>query len=311
MPALDMTNPDECVEVMTGAALPRGTDTVIKVEDITIENETAHLATDYLVKKRQNIHPMGSDQETGASLAPPGTLLGATELAIAASVGHTKLKVHKHPNILLVTTGDEVIPPDHTPEPYQIRRSHYYAIQASIESQQLGKVTNVHVPDTKEDLKQALESGLKNYDVVLLTGGISMGKFDYVAPVMQTLVGDPCFHGVAQRPGKPFAFWNGKTPVFALPGNPVSVMACLARYVLPNLRQMRGESWKPQSLALKNDIVWNAPFTGLVACRINENQIHPTPPRNSGDYTALAGCDGICELPSTTRTGTLLPFYPW
>ncbi|MFK7909880.1 MAG: molybdopterin molybdotransferase MoeA [Akkermansiaceae bacterium] len=330
--AMEITDSNTCVEVMTGACLPRGTDAVIKVEDIKIQNGTAHLASDYVVEKYQHIHPLGSDQETGSVLVSEGTLLGATELAIAASVGHTKLKVYKSPSILLITTGDEVIPPDETPEPYQIRRSHYHAIRASIESHQLGNVTNVHVPDTKEDLKIALESGIKIYDVILLTGGISMGKFDYVAPVMQSLVGDPCFHGVAQRPGKPFAFWTWRRPplstpradddavpagedckwaIFALPGNPVSVMACIARYILPVLRKMRGENWQPPSHSLTNDTIWNAPFPGLVACSVSENQLHATPPRNSGDYTALAGCHGICELPTTKRAGSLVPYYPW
>ncbi len=325
MPALEMANPNVCIEVMTGAALPHGTDTVIKIEDIKIKNGTAHLAAGSIAEKRQHVHPMGSDQETGAALVSAGSPLGATELAIAASVGHTNIKVYQRPEILLITTGDEVIPPDDTPEPYQIRRSHYPAIRASIESHQLGKVTNAHVPDTEEDLKNTLELNMDKYDVILLTGGISMGKFDYVAPVMKSLIGDPCFHGIAQRPGKPFAFWstavgraapntpqqNGKRAIFALPGNPVSVMACLARYILPALRIMRGEIWNPQSLSLANDIIWNAPFPGLVACRVSGNQIHPTPPRNSGDYTALAGCHGICEIDSTTRSGTNLKFYPW
>ena len=219
--------------------------------------------------------------------------------------------ISRPPKILLITTGDEVIPPDQSPLPHQIRRSHAPAIRSSIESQQLGQLTNKHVPDTAEDLKSTLEEALENYDVILLTGGISMGKFDYVAPVMKSLVGDPLFHGVAQRPGKPFAFWTGQSPIFALPGNPVSVMACLARYVLPALRQIRNESWKPQQYSLAHDTIWNAPFPGLVACQIFNNQIHPSPPRNSGDYTALAGSHGICELNSTSRSGTLARFYPW
>ena len=88
-------------------------------------------------------------------------------------------------------------------------------------------------------------------------------------------------------------------------------MACLARYVLPALRQMRGESWQPQHYSLAHDTIWNAPFPGLLASQLNNNQLHPSPPRNSGDYTALAGSQGIFELPTTSRSGTLAPFYPW
>lgn len=357
MPALELTDPATCIEVMTGAPLPRGADTVVMVEDISTRDGTAHLRPDAVVSKNQHIHPLGSDKKSGAPLVPSGSLLGAPELAIAASVGRTQLLVHPLPRILLVTTGDEVIPPDETPEPYQIRRSHYHAIRAGIESHRLGVVRTVHVPDDPEALEHAIRSGIGNHDAILLTGGISKGKFDHVAPVLRELAGEPLFHGVAQRPGKPFAFWLAETgrdshdapqhenkraraddddeggeeckraraddgaptcrgeeckrAIFALPGNPVSVMACLARYVLPALRQMRGEPWKPGTLPLARDLVWNAPFPGLVACRISQNQIHPQPPRNSGDYTALAGSHGICEIASTTRAGTLLKFYPW
>ena len=318
MPEIELANPETCLEVMTGACLPYGTDTVIKIEDIKIENNAAHLSNASSIKKGQHIHTLGSDQKTGTTLIPSSTILKAPELAIAASVGYKQCLVYQQPKILLITTGDEVIPLKQTPEPYQIRRSHSYAIRASITSNQLGTVDHIHTPDSEAALKSAIESGLKNHDVILITGGISKGKYDYVAPVMQSLVGKPHFHGVAQRPGKPFAFWTTTTAstqcqraIFALPGNPVSVMACLARYILPALRHMRGEKWQPLSYPLGPETPWHAPFQGLVASQISNNQMHPNPPRNSGDYTALAGSQGICELPHNTTPGTPLNFYPW
>ena len=311
MPPLTLTDPQQCIEVMTGAILPHGCDCVIKIEDIRVESQTAQLSPSCSASSGQHIHAQGSDKQQADALVNSSSLLAPPELAIAASVGQTELTVIREPKILLITTGDEVIPPAETPLPHQIRRSHASAICSSITSQQLGKVENVHVPDTANALESSLKSALKEYDVILLTGGISMGKYDYVAPVMDTLVGAPLFHGIAQRPGKPFAFWSGETPVFALPGNPVSVMACLARYLLPSLRKMRGEQWAPTSYPLAQDVTWNAPFPGLVASHLSKNQLHATPPRNSGDYSALAGSQGICELPSTSPSGTKLHFYPW
>ena len=310
-PAMQLADPTQCLEVMTGAVVPEGADCVIKIEDLEIKNNIAHLPPSYSAVCGQHIHPTGSDQHQGTALVPPSQVLGPAEIAIAASVGQTQLTVVQQARILLITTGDEVIPPNETPLQHQIRRSHASAIDPSITSQQLGKIKNVHVPDTPEALTNCLKSALGKYDTILLTGGISMGKYDYVAPVMDSLVGAPLFHGIAQRPGKPFAFWSGETPVFALPGNPVSVMACLARYILPALRKMRRENWHPQSYALVQDTTWNAPFPGLVASSISEGQLHATPPRNSGDYSALAGTQGICELPSTSPSGTKLHFYPW
>jgi len=309
--ALTLENPKDCLEVMTGAVLPENVDCVIKIEDVQLENNTAHLSASCPARAGQHIHPLGSDQDEGSLLVPLGNIISAPEAAIAASVGHTSLLVSSLPKILLITTGDEVIPPEDTPLPHQIRRSHAPAITMSIETQKLGLVETIHVPDTREALEEAVSMGLNNKDLILLTGGISMGKFDYVAPVLESLVGAPLFHGIAQRPGKPFAFWAEKKPIFALPGNPVSVMACIARYVLPALRKMRNEVWKPQPFPLAHETIWNAPFPGLVASHIFNNQIHTAPPRNSGDYTALAGAQGICEIPSTSPSGTILHFYPW
>lgn len=310
-PSITLADPQQCLEVMTGAVVPESTDCVIKVEELRIENQTAHLSPSCKANRGQHIHPMGSDQHPGATLVSPEIVLGAAEMAIAASVGQTQLTVVREPHILLITTGDEVIPPDKTPLQHQIRRSHASAISASITSNRLGKVANIHVPDTAEALTNSLQPALEKYDIILLTGGISMGKYDYVAPAMQSLVGAPLFHGIAQRPGKPFAFWSGETPVFALPGNPVSVMACLARYLIPALRKMRREPWSPIPYALAQGVTWNAPFPGLVASHITAGKLHATPPRNSGDYSALAGAQGICELPTTSPSGTHLHFYPW
>lgn len=311
-PASELINPNNCLEIMTGAVVPAGANCVIKIEDVRIENEIAHLSPAATASLRQHIHPMGSDQAEGSTLVSAHTTLGPAEIAIAASVGQTQLTVARIPKILLITTGDEVIPPAETPLEHQIRRSHATAICSSISSHQLGNVENIHVPDTTEALESCLKSAIGEYDIVLLTGGISMGKYDYVEPVMSALVGAPIFHGIAQRPGKPFAFWSGEsTPVFALPGNPASVMACLARYTLPALRKMRGEVWRPNVHPLADDITWNAPFPGLLASRLTKNEVHAKPPRNSGDYTALAGSQGICELPSTSPAGTPVPFYPW
>lgn len=311
MSPLTLTDDQQCLEVMTGAALPHGCDCVIKVEDTHCESNIIHLSPTYSANKGQHIHPEGSDKQAGEVLVSSGSLLTPSDLAIAASVGQTELSVIRIPKILLITTGDEVIPPNETPLPHQIRRSHSTAISSSIHNHKLGEVENIHVPDTPEALEKCIKNGLKNYDIILLTGGISMGKFDYVAPVLQSLAGAPLFHGIAQRPGKPFAFWPGETPVLALPGNPASVMACLARYILPALRRMRGEHWLPTFFPLAYDVTWNAPFPGLLSSQITENKAHTNPPRNSGDYTALAGAQGICELPSTSEAGTNVHFYPW
>lgn len=304
-----------CLEVMTGAVLPQGADCVIKIEDIQIEDNIAKLLPHANAVAGQHVHPMGSDCKTDETVLSTGSLLGPAELAIAASYGATELTVSRIPSILLITTGDEVIDPADTPLPHQIRRSHPTAIIGAIASRQLGNVTHNHLPDNREALDASLKENMTKYDVVLITGGISMGKFDYVAPVLKDLIGDPVFHGIRQRPGKPFAFWSGTAPekegvkVFCLPGNPVSVMACLARYILPALRQMRNESWQPQQLPLVKHFEWHAKFPGLLASKVIDGKLLLSPPKNSGDYTALAGCTGVTQDPQ--ELSKTVSFYPW
>ena len=140
-----------------------------------------------------------------------------------------------------------------------------------------------------------------------------MGKFDWVAPLLQKLLGSPIFHGVAQRPGKPFAFWKSPSEklIFALPGNPVSVMATMQRYVLPTLRKMTGNQETTKHLPLAEEFNWELPLTGILPYNSNNGKMTIHPPRNSGDYISLHGTEGFTEIPpnSILKAGLDLPLY--
>ena len=301
------------IEVMTGAPLPTDADAVIPVEQIDLQENYALPHEGLEVNDFQHIHKQGSDCKTGDTLIKAGTQLGANELAIAASVGATEIEVTRLPRIHLITTGDEVVPPSETPTDFQIRRSHPSAITALIQAQQLGIVTHEHIKDDPEAIECALDTALNksDNDILILTGGISMGKFDWVAPLLEKLLGDPAFHGVAQRPGKPFAFWNKEQSpkVFALPGNPVSVMATMHHYVLPSLRSMLGIQQANKTLPLAEDFNWDLPLTGILPYKENNGKMTIHPPRNSGDYISLHGTDGFTCVPphATLTTGETLP----
>lgn len=314
------------IEVMTGATLPTDANAIIPVEKYDITDSFALPHDDIEVDDYHHIHKQATDGKAGDTLLKKGTTLTANELAIAASVGATELEVYRLPNIHLITTGDEVIAPSLTPTDYQIRRSHPTAIRALIESQQLGIISNEHLPDDPNLIETKLKETLANPDIdtLILTGGISMGKFDWVAPLLKKLLGDPEFHGVAQRPGKPFAFWSGENSplgtsdsqckplnIFALPGNPVSVMATMHRYVLPSLRKMLGKTETTNTLPLAEDFTWNLPLTGILPYKSNNGKITIHPPRNSGDYISLQGTDGFTEIPpnSKLKAGENLPLF--
>jgi molybdopterin molybdotransferase len=317
-PALTLENADSCIEVMTGCVLPHGCDCIIPIEHIDLSENTASLHSDASPQAKQHIHSAGSDTAAGEILLSSGQVLNAAELAIAASCGATHLKISALPRILIITTGDELVAPEATPLPHQIRRSHATALEALITGMKLGTVDNIHIADDALALKETITEALPAHDILILTGGISKGKYDYVAPVLTELLGSPHFHGIAQRPGKPMAFWkNSNSPlVFAHPGNPVSVMACAARYLIPSLVEiLSGRSPNPQQLPATGSFHCPSHFTGLVPCRINNGRIQLVPPSNSGNFLALAGTDGIAQLPGNLTGKELLneqsSFYPW
>ena len=317
-PALTLENADSCIEVMTGSVLPHGCDCIIPIEQIDLSDNTASLHSDASPQAQQHIHSAGSDTAAGEILLSSGQVLNAAELAIAASCGATHLKVSALPRILIITTGDELVAPEVTPLPHQIRRSHATALEALITGMKLGKVDNIHIADDPLALKDTITEALPAHDILIFTGGISKGKYDYVAPVLTELLGSPHFHGIAQRPGKPMAFWkNSNSPlVFAHPGNPVSVMACAARYLIPSLVEiLSGRSPTPQQIPATGSFHCPSHFTGLVPCRINNGRIQLVPPSNSGNFLALAATDGIAQLPGELTGKELLnepaSFYPW
>jgi len=288
------------IEVMTGAPLPTDANAVIPVEKIDIVDGYALPHDDLVVDDLQFIHQQGTDGKQGDIVLPKGTVLGAAELATAASVGADQLEVYRLPKIHLLTTGDEVVEPHEAPTDYQIRRSHPAAIKALINSNQLGIITDEHLPDDPEVIEQAIKKALTENQVLILTGGISMGKFDWVAPLLEKLLGESAFHGVAQKPGKPFAYWKPSAttpPIFALPGNPVSVMATMHRYVLPALRQITKQQ-SNRSLPLAHAFQWKSPLPGILPYKETSGKITIHPPKNSGDYMALIGCDGFVEVSS-------------
>ena len=316
-PALEKLMPNTCFEVMTGAVLPIDCDCVVPVEEISITGDSVILTPDADVTSGKFIHPTAFDTMEDKELISPNARLGATELAIAASVGHTQLKVSKLPRILIITSGDEVIPPEQAPKDYQIRRSHPILLKTMIESSSLGSCKLLHLSDEKDQTQQAIQQSLTGYDFLIFTGGISKGKFDFIAPTLTELVGEATVHGVRQKPGKPFGFWNATSSspnIFALPGNPFSVFATAVRYLLPALRQHLGLAELSLTLPLAVDFNWTAPISGFAAISINEKgEALPQPTKNSGNYLSLTAATGVIEINqanSTHNKGSHLRFFP-
>ncbi|MDB5061262.1 MAG: molybdopterin molybdenumtransferase MoeA, partial [Mucilaginibacter sp.] len=197
---------DECIEIMTGAALSPTIDTIIRYEDLEILKGQAKLLISD-IKKGQNIHLKGKDKTKGDIIAAKNQLVTPAIISLAASVGKAELSVKKLPRVMIISSGDELVDVADTPTDYQIRRSNNYTIKAVLKQHSLN-ADMLHIPDDVEITRQQIQNCLQNYDVILLSGGISMGKFDYIPQALEDLQVQKLFHKVEQRPGKPF--WFGR-----------------------------------------------------------------------------------------------------
>jgi molybdopterin molybdotransferase len=294
---------DECIEIMTGCALPATTDTVIRYEDLVLEDGLANVLENN-IKKGQNIHYKGKDRKEGDTVAKAGEIVTPALINIAASVGANKLSVKKLPKVVVISTGDELIEVQEIPTPYQIRQSNNYTIKAVLNEHCI-EADLLHIPDDMAITKLKLEKCLKEYDAVILSGGISMGKFDYVPKVLAELAVEQLFHKVKQKPGKPFWFGEAQNGVFvfAFPGNPVSMFMCLHRYFIPWLRASLGLEAKHYYAVLDADFTFAPSLQYFLQVRLSINdtaQLIATPVEGngSGDFANLLASNAFIELPA-------------
>jgi molybdopterin molybdotransferase len=321
-PPLRLEAPADCIEVMTGAVLPTGCDTVVPVEQVRIEGGRASIAAGYEPAAWLHVHRRAADARAGDVLLEAGVRLGAPEIAIAASAGRPQLAIARLPRIAVISTGDELVEPGRPVLAHQVRRSNTHGLAAALRLAGFAPETDRHLPDRKDVLAQSLAREIEGHDVLVLSGGVSAGRLDLVPETLEALGVRKVFHGVSQRPGRPL--WFGTRPpaktVFALPGNPVSVLVCLARYVVPALAAMSG--LRPafrQPVVLSQDYPFPAPLSCFlpVALRYDaegRTLAEPRPTGGSGDFISLAGTDGFVELPrgpALHPAGLSVPFHRW
>jgi molybdopterin molybdotransferase len=289
-----------CIEIMTGAVLPEGADTVVRYEDVTIKDGKATINAP--VQKGQSIHKKGIDAVAGEILLKPGTLISAAEIALLASVGKKEVKVYNVGPIAIVSTGDEVVPIESTPAIYQIRRSNAIAISSALSELKI-QSSIFHLPDDPEVLEHELSAILKDHNIVILSGGVSKGKFDYIPSILEKLGIKKQFHQVKQRPGKPFWFGRSETKtVFALPGNPVSTFLCFHRYIQPWIASGLGIRSRNTKAILATDYTFKPDLTYFLQVKIDSSTgsllATPDAGEGSGDFANLRNVDGFIELPS-------------
>lgn len=294
-----------CVAIYTGAELPTGSDAVVMIEDVRVEGERMLLRG--RVRSGQNVCHRGQDLRVGQSVLEPGRRLRPADLAVLASVGRDPVAVWRRPRVGILTTGDELVPPSARPGPGQIRESNTLEL-AALALRAGAQVENLGVArDERAQLARRLAEALARCDALVTTGGVSVGKYDYVHATLTELGVREVFHRIAMKPGKPLWFgMHGAKPVFALPGNPVSCFVGFELFVAPALARMsnalgaapptRHGRWTGPELAAN-------PREQYLPCTTREaadgvEELVPVRWNGSADVVGLARADALAVAPA-------------
>jgi molybdopterin molybdotransferase len=314
-----LQNREHCIEIMTGAIMPRQADTVIRYEDVVIEDGVATFILEEL-NQGKNVHRKGEDGLEKDKLVSAGVKISPAEIGIAATIGKTHLKVAKIPEAVIISTGDELVDVGETPLAYQIRKSNSHQLKATLENWGI-KADLAHLVDEEAVILIKMKELLSKYKIVVMSGGVSKGKFDYIPEALEKLGVKKLFHRVKQRPGKPF--WFGVSPegtrVFALPGNPVSTFMCAHRYINSWLKESLGQSQDLPYAILTEDYTFKPDLTYYLQVKLSyqpDGRIlaYPQTGNGSGDHANLSTADAFLEIPAGRelfKAGEVFPYLKY
>jgi molybdopterin molybdotransferase len=315
-----LSDPSQCLEVMTGAIMPSGVDTVIPYEKTETTGGIAKITVED-IRAQQNVHSQGFDRKQGEVIFPAGRTLSAAEIGVCATVGKSQIKVSRLPKAIVISSGDELVDIDETPLAHQIRRSNVLNLQTVLEHYQ-AEVITAHLSDDFDMIVGQLRSYVEEYDLIILSGGVSKGKFDYLPKALEEVGVQKHFHKVKQRPGKPFWFgtYGDKAVVFAFPGNPVSSFMCMQQYFRPWLDKSLMLEPKALSKAkLASDVHFKPDLTYFLEVRLttsDEGDLLAVPVKGngSGDLANLVDADAFVILPrgrDSFHEGEAFPFITY
>ncbi len=302
------------IEIMTGAPLPEGADAVVMLEHVEAADGRIRLSEGHKLRPGSHIVPSGSEARRGDPLVPTGTRLAATHIAALAAVGASQVRVFARPRVAILATGDELVEIDSTPQPHQIRNSNSYSLAAQValaggEPQRLGIAR-----DNLDDLRALLDRAQQSCDLLLLSGGVSAGKYDLVEQALAERGATFHFTGVRIQPGKPTVFGElpplnsneAPLPFFGLPGNPVSTMVTFLLFAAPMLRALAGEA-SPSPRFAQATLPEPEPATDItrflpahLAATWDRATVTRIPWQGSGDLAATARSNCFVVLPPDT-----------
>ncbi|TGN08503.1 molybdopterin molybdotransferase MoeA [Leptospira ilyithenensis] len=313
---------EEAIRIMTGAPVPIGLDVVIKIEDslLSEEDNNGKRVSFSLesVRPWQNIAKKGEDLHEGDTVLLPGHTLGTSEISMLASLGKSFVSVAVLPKVQIISTGNEILSIDQTPLDWQIRDSNSYTISSILSKYKIIPESVKNIPDEETLLTEAIAKGLES-DILILSGGVSMGSLDLVPSILQKLGVGLVFHKVQIKPGKPIWFGKrGNTIVFGMPGNPFSVQTCSRIFLEPFLRASMGQKQNPvMRLPISGTRNKKGSFTEFFPVRLDtkdKTYLSTVPFNGSGDIRAGLFSDGLAVHPSDSvqiREGDWVEFLPW
>ena len=318
---LDVT-PGTCVRIMTGANIPQGADTVVMVKKADDLGDRIRFSSK--ASSGENIIHKAEDARRGELLLAQGALLGPLRMGVCAAVGKGKVIVYRRPRIALICTGEELRDTDAAVEPHELRNSNGPTLYAALTTMGFPVVGQKIVRDSLDELVAQLAIFSALADVIILTGGVSKGKFDFVRAAVESIGATIRFHGVAMKPGKPLlcATLENNRFIFGLPGNPLAAMTGFYEFVVPTLRRLSGiqaSEIKPSFfLATSSRITTKGGRTHFVLARL-ENGISglcvsPLATRGSSDFVSGGRSDGAIVIPPEIReveAGTIVEFHLW
>jgi molybdopterin molybdotransferase len=296
----------EAIRISTGAAVPEGADAVLQVELVTLDGDTVTVDDD--VQPGRNLRPAGDDLNAGETVLTAGTRMGAAEIGIAIVAGRGTVSCARRPRVAVLATGDELVPPGGPLGPGQLHNSNA-ATLAALATQAGARVVRTDtVGDTEEATRAAIGTALEEADVLVLSGGVSVGPHDHVKPALQAFGVDEVFWRVALRPGRPTWFGTrGDVLVFGLPGNPVSAMVTFMLFARPALGAMQGAPHEPERIISHLDaaIPRHPDRDECVRVSLHDGFATPTGPQGSHQLSSMLGADGFAIV--TAGEGSALP----
>lgn len=289
-------NPGEAVRIFTGAMVPNGADCVAKQEIVDKINDEL-ISINEPIKHYGNIRPLGEQIKSGDIGLNAGTYLNTGAIGFAAMLGVTELTVYSKPSIAILATGSELTKPGQPLPDGAIYESNTFTLQAALRSSKFDASIDT-VDDNYESTKQKIQNSIADNDVVLITGGISVGDYDYVGDILKELRVEEGFYKIKQKPGKPMFFGSkeGKL-IFALPGNPASALSCYYNYVLPALNLLSGNNspeLESRTLTLNSTYKKTVKMTHFLKGLANDQQVEIMGRQSSAMLNSFV--DGNCLI---------------